>query len=534
MKLILTVCIALFILCDGAAGSSADECSPLRVRNSDGNYMVPGVMGDIVYRRVDGVELTLDAYAQRRGSRRPAVIVIHGGGWGSGSRIAFVGQFLEMLTRAGYNWFSIDYRLGGIEKYRDSVDDVRAAIAFIRCHAKEFRIDPDRIALLGEDSGAYLASALAAENPAGLKATVLIGGIYNPPVISKPTSQISDLKSQILMVHGTADRESPPVQAVTFCDAIRANGGRCDYFPVDGAIHRPENWVPSQWGYKQAVISWLGKELDLNNSDYEPYVTNLTKDIIYSPRFRQKLDAYLPRGRGPFPAVIIVHGGGWEAGDKVTYVTPLFEPLARAGFAWFSIDYRLTPHFRHQDQLEDLGEAIRFVRANARKFRIDERRIAILGESAGGQLVTQLASERADGIAAVVSFYGVYNFLDIATDAAPRSIPARLFGITKLDDQSRAVLRKYSPIYNVQTGMPPVLLIHGTNERLWAQGVEMAKKLAESSVDYDFIEIENAPHGLENWEGHPEWIKYKEKMVEWLREKIFFQVGPSRLRTREL
>ncbi|MGH9801902.1 MAG: hypothetical protein ACRD82_16190, partial [Blastocatellia bacterium] len=86
------------------------NCPPVKVRNPEGNYIIPGVMGEIVYRRVNSVELSLDAYIQKRGNKRPAVVVVHGGNWDSGSRVSFVGQFLELLTAACYNWFSIDYR----------------------------------------------------------------------------------------------------------------------------------------------------------------------------------------------------------------------------------------------------------------------------------------------------------------------------------------------------------------------------------------------------------------------------------------
>ena len=106
----------------------------------EGNFIVPGTRGAIVYRRVDGQELKLDAYIRRHGPRRPAVVVIHGGGWTSGSRVAFVGQLLETLTRAGYNWLSVDYRLGGPDRRADAIDDVREALAFVRAHAKELRI----------------------------------------------------------------------------------------------------------------------------------------------------------------------------------------------------------------------------------------------------------------------------------------------------------------------------------------------------------------------------------------------------------
>src|SRR5215510_11124169 len=217
--------ILLFLLACALApiGARASECLPINVRNPEGNYIVPGVMGDIVYRRVNGKELALDAYVQKHGRKRPAVIVVHGGGWNSGSRIAFVGQFLEMLTRAGYNWFSIDYRLGGIQNYKDSLDDLRSATDFIRCNAKKFRIDPNNIALFGEDAGAHLAAMYLLEKPSGVKAAVLIGGFYDlreipdlksqsPEFLAEasPINHIAGTTPAAMVVHGGADREAPP------------------------------------------------------------------------------------------------------------------------------------------------------------------------------------------------------------------------------------------------------------------------------------------------------------------------------------
>jgi alpha-L-fucosidase 2 len=213
--------------------------------------------------------------------------------------------------------------------------------------------------------------------------------------------------------------------------------------------------------------------------------------------------------------VIVVHGGGWEAGDKVTYVTPLFEPLARAGLAWFSIDYRLTPAYTNQDQIEDIRQAIRFVRAEHARFNVDPERIVLLGESASGQIVTQVAAEERS-IAGVISFYGVYDFPSMVTDASPRSLLVRLFRRTALDDESRGVLRRYSPQYSAHTGMPPILLVNGTAERLWSQAQAFSRRLTEIGVPHELVALEGAPHGLENWEGHPEWMFYKKRMTDWI------------------
>ncbi len=514
------------------------DCWPVKVRNPEGNYIVPGTQGDIVYARVNGQELALDAYVQKRGDKRPAVLVIHGGGFTSGSRVSFIGQFLEMLTSAGYNWFAMDYRKNGVSNYKDSLDDVRAALAFVRCHAKEFRLDPERIALLGEDTGATLAALLAAEKPAGVKTTVLIGGVYDFRNIAphqntdaqmlaqaSPVNHVVPGMPAISIIHGQNDTEVPEAQMSAYFTALQSAGNFSASRLIDGAIHRPENWRPEQWGYKQTVVRWLDWQLGLKIADHEPHGSStLQKDIVFSAQHDLKLDAYVPNGRGPFPAIIIAHGGGWEAGDKVTYASPLFEPLAKAGFAWFSIDYRLTPQFRNADQLDDVRAAIHFVRDNAKRFNVDPKRIAILGESASGQMVAQLATELPKDVAAVVSFYGVYDFESRARamtgELAPRSMPTRLFGITKLDAAAYETLRRFSPHFNVKRAMPPLLLICGTKDGLFAQHAAFIAQLKQVKARYDALAVEGAPHGIENWEGHPEWMNYKQKLVEWLRVQL--------------
>lgn len=482
-----------------------------------GNYIVPGTKGGIVYRRVDGQELRLDAYAQRRGER-PAVLVIHGGGWTSGSRIAHVGQILETLTAAGFNWLSLDYRLGGPTRRADALDDVRAALAFVRENAAELRVDPERLALVGEDAGADLAAMLAAERPMGVRAAVFVGGLYDAE--DAPSSgRGGPGRPDLLVLHGGRDPDVPPARASRLCKSATAAGSPCELRIVDGAIHRAENWLPSQWGYKDALVRWLATRIGPRRPDHEPYVTPLQKDIVFDRRHGLRLDAWRPAGEGPFPAVVLAHGGGWEAGDKVTYITPLFEPLARAGFAWFSIDYRLTPYVRHPEQIEDLRCAVAYVRSHAQRFRVDPKRVAVVGESASGQMAALLATQDKE-LAAAVSFYGVYDFAPLLTDTSPGSRLEKLFGLRALDDAAREQIARYSPIHHVTKDMPPLLLVHGTSEMLWAQGTAMRDRLRAAGARHELFALEGAPHGMENWEGHPEWAHYKTKLVEWLSQRL--------------
>src|SRR6185437_8919471 len=135
-------------------------------------------------------------------------------------------------------------------------------------------------------------------------------------------------------------------------------------------------------------------------------------------------------GAGPFPAIVIVHGGGWEAGDRLTYVSPALTLFSGTHFAWFSIDYRLTPYVRNREQLEDLRNAIRYIKRHAPRFNVNPNLIAVLGESAGGQIVAEVASEPCPGceVQAVVSFYGVYDFVPWATDSDSKPVLDRIFG----------------------------------------------------------------------------------------------------------
>ena len=105
----------------------------------------------------DGVPLVGDLYAPKVTGKYPALVAVHGGGWQNGSRASYQ-YWGPFLAQRGYVLFSIDYRLvkDGKNRYPAAVQDVRAAIQFLRANAIEIKTDPDRIGLIGDSAGGHL------------------------------------------------------------------------------------------------------------------------------------------------------------------------------------------------------------------------------------------------------------------------------------------------------------------------------------------------------------------------------------------
>lgn len=116
-------------------------------------------------------------------------------------------------------------------------------------------------------------------------------------------------------------------------------------------------------------------------------------DLVYSKAGDRELllDAYLPEIKGPSPAVLVVHGGAWRFGNR-KQLKGYAEALAGGGMACFAIDYRLAPQHKFPAQIDDCRAAVKWIRANAVTYGVDPSRLGAIGYSAGGHLVTLLAT----------------------------------------------------------------------------------------------------------------------------------------------
>lgn len=261
----------------------------------------------------------------------------------------------------------------------------------------------------------------------------------------------------------------------------------------------------------------------------------IRKDIEYSrpEGMSLRLDASIPEGTGPFPAAIVVHGGGWVRGDRRIDVAPLFKPLSDAGIAWFSISYRLASDPLHFGvAIDDVVAAIRFVREHAAEYRVDPDRIALIGESAGGQLAAMAALNTA-AVKAAVLLYAPTDLVALlnSSELVPSSIRDS-FKDTPFESLMLARLAQLSPISRVRRGMPPFLLIHGTADPLvpFEQSRAMCKKMAAADASCELFPVPGAGHGLRRWEGIPSISEpYKREMTRWLQEQLTANSGWHRL-----
>lgn len=176
------------------------------------------------------------------------------------------------------------------------------------------------------------------------------------------------------------------------------------------------------------VFGLCSKDDTTNPEDGQTY-----KNVPYasiSPA--QKMDIYLPAGTGPFPVVVLIHGGAFRVGDKGGEASNA-KALVAAGFASASINYRLSGEAKFPAQIRDCKAAVRFLRANAKKYHLDPNGIGSWGESAGGYLSAMLGTtagiKELEGddlgnpdypsrVKASVDWYGPINFLTMESEAA--------------------------------------------------------------------------------------------------------------------
>jgi acetyl esterase/lipase len=203
-----------------------------------------------------------------------------------------------------------------------------------------------------------------------------------------------------------------------------------------------------------------------------PVETDYTvqRDVVFTPPdWPQTLqaDIYMPKGKGPFPAVLVIHGGGWSRGDR-DQVAGIAKRVASRGYVAVNTTYRLAPGSIFPAQLQDVQQAVLWMRANAATYQIDPKHIGAFGYSAGAHLAALLGGVgekgplgKAGASVQVVIAGGTPT--DLTKWPAGTLVPQLIGGDR---EHKLAEYQAASPVTYVKAGDPPVFLYHGGADKL--------------------------------------------------------------------
>ena len=200
--------------------------------------------------------------------------------------------------------------------------------------------------------------------------------------------------------------------------------------------------------------------------------------------------------------VVVVHGGGWDSGDR-GQLAAINHWLAARGVAVAAVSYRLAPAHRWPAQRDDVSAAVAWVRANAARLGVDGERLVLLGRSAGAQIAAATAyGQVLPGVRAVVALYGCYDLefvwsIRSASDSLNSDKLMRQFMGGGPEAAGAAELyRSGSAEQLVHADVPPTLIVHGALDQLvWCRHSErLATALARAGVRHCFVRLPWATH----------------------------------------
>ena len=251
-----------------------------------------------------------------------------------------------------------------------------------------------------------------------------------------------------------------------------------------------------------------------------PQGVKVLRDLPYADTDnpRQRLDLVLPEkriGNEPLPLVVWIHGGGWRNGDKRSGINRVAPVVTTGRYVGATIGYRLSGEAQWPLQIHDCKAAIRWLRAHAKEYGIDPKRIAVWGSSAGGHLVSMLGVsgevevlegklgkhlDQSSRVQAVVNYYGPSALLLMS------SKPSRIDHDAKESPESQLIgapiqtvkekTRQASPLMHVTPDDAPHLHVHGTDDPLvpFHQSQIYHAALKKAGVESALITVQAGGH----------------------------------------
>jgi len=337
-------------------------------------------------------------------------------------------------------------------------------------------------------------SGLALQRPSAATLTVEVGALNNPGGITATNSGASQINltwnrgvsgsaKDTLIVRSTDNSFTAPTQGTTYSagdslggDTVVYRGGGTNFSDtgLGGGTTYYYRLYAENWSYYSPGAHASATTATTPNPTPTPTPppgpASVTRDIIYATVDGQalRLDAYRPAGTGPFPAIVLVHGGGFTSGSKGSgYIADLAAAAQAAGYAAFDINYRLlgansTGMTAAQD---DLKRALDFVVANAGTYEVDTNRLGVGGGSAGS-------------ITALLVTYGPNR-----STFRPRAL-VDLWGAM------------YGNEGSIRAGDPPLIIVHGTSDQTvpYSYATALNTAATNAGVPVTFVPLPYSGH----------------------------------------
>jgi acetyl esterase/lipase len=233
-------------------------------------------------------------------------------------------------------------------------------------------------------------------------------------------------------------------------------------------------------------------------SDNMRYEVEIKHDLTYydgadADKVKHKLDLYLPKGKTDFPVVMFVHGGGWVFGDKVFFGVHegMGKMFARHGIGAVVTNYRLSPGVRHPEHIKDVARAFAWTHKHIADYggRADD--LYLCGHSAGGHLVSLLATDESYLKAEGLSLKNVKGVMPIS---GVYGIPDNMFN--EVFGKDSVERKKAGPLNHVREGCPPFFIVYADHDYPYcdAASEEFCKALKANNVSAETLKIKDRNH----------------------------------------
>ena len=228
-----------------------------------------------------------------------------------------------------------------------------------------------------------------------------------------------------------------------------------------------------------------------------------------------KLDIYIPKRNNTetFPAVLLIHGGGWLTGSKENE-RPMAQQLAMNGYVGITVSYRLGSEATYPAAVNDLKDAIVWAKKHAKKYNINKDKIAVLGASAGAQLATLIGvtpnspifnidKQFSNQVQAIVNVDGIVSFIHPEAESESKTGKVSMADIwlNGSKNENFKNWKEASPLEYVNKNTPPIIFINSSQPRFHAGRDDMVSKLNGFNIYHEIHIIPNSPHSF--WLVHP-------------------------------